>query len=108
MNFPPNYNILDKVYCTERQAFMIAKYLLTEFRDVTCTEENEAEMEENCDLIDIGKELNMYVTDNNDKKLISGLYKKALKKHEKISLKDCMEFIIAFWDERLVTRYYNQ
>jgi hypothetical protein len=50
----------------------------------------------------------MYVTDNNDKKLISGLYKKALKKHEKISLKDCMEFIIAFWDERLVTRYYNQ
>lgn len=49
----------------------------------------------------------MFVTDPSDKKLISGLYKKAIKNHEKINLKDCMEFIIAFWDERIVTNYYN-
>ena len=49
----------------------------------------------------------MFVTDPSDKKLIAGLYKKAIKKHEKINLKDCMEFIIAFWDERIVTNYYN-
>ena len=49
----------------------------------------------------------MCVTDSSDKKLISGLYKKAIKNHETISVKDCMEFIIAFWDERIVTNYYN-